>query len=570
MPESNDPVKIALDQQTASYDRRRAVREMAALPADVVVGPLGTLLADEDRYLRREVVASLAQLSSAEAVPVLVEALKDADDYVQRDAARALGEIGDSRAVQPLEALLDDDFYAVRDAAKTALTNIERQLPEQTETPTAADPQSTDADDTDVAVEQMSGDVLPVEPAATAPAAPAPRPVPDEAARPAEVAVTAIPDRFSWGQARRMQLFFGDEASDVQAAYEQLHGGQGRLFELEQGLHDVSMKLSLQRADKEDDLTELDETISSSETGLRKLERELARAAGDKISRQNRLKSFWYGLLCMLLPSKKRGLTREITLLGNRIRELGDQIAERREELNNAQQQHDELSDPIRTLKDRVDELTTEKDALTTSIRTANGEIDDRVLRIIRALPPQELEHRVEGLRTLASNVEFFGTCAANLLRSLVELADAEQKVETTRRDLEEASRSLHESLAGLGATITSGFELSSLDRRTSVRLEGSVNFREDSSFFGGYSGASGSASGSGSGEGIYTVDEVAWQPPVELGDRVGVFAEASASLGEKTAEFEAQIARQAACRRSIADYANLVRTELERDFEGA
>jgi len=565
MPESNDPVEIALDQETTSYDRRRAVREMAALPADVVVGPLGTLLADEDRYLRREVVASLARLASAGSVPVLIEALKDADDYVQRDAARALGEIGDSRAVQPLEALLDDDFYAVRDAAKTALTNIERQLPEQTETPTAADPQSADDDDTDVTVEQMPGDVLPVEPAAPV----VPRPVPDVAARPAEVATTATPDGFSWGQARRMQLFFGDEATGVQAAYEQLHGGQGRLFELEHGLRDISTKLSLQRADKEDDLTELDETISSSETGLRKLERELARTAGDKISRQNRLKSFWYGLLCMLLPSKKRDLTREISLLGNRIRELGDQIAERREELNNAQQQHDELSDPIRTLKDRVDELTTEKDALTTSIRAANGEIDDRVLRIIRALPPQELEHRVGGLRTLASNVEFFGTCAANLLRSLVELADAEEKVETTRRDLEEASRSSHESLAGLGATITSGFELSSVDRRTSVRLEGSVYFKEDSSFFGGYSGASGSASGSGSGEGIYTVDEVAWQPPVELGDRVGVFAEASASLGEKTAELEALTARQTACRRSIADYANLVRTELERDFEG-
>lgn len=154
-----------------------------------------------------------------------------------------------------------------------------------------------------------------------------------------------------------------------------------------------------------------------------------------------------------------------------------------------------------------------------------------------------------------------------SVTRGLFASAAITVKVEAVRDALADASASLEVSVDALGKAIASGFEVTSSAKRAAVRLKGSVGFKEESSLFGGYSGASGSASGSGSGEGMYSVEEITWEAPDQLTGNVASFTEASASVGEKTAELEALTARKSACERCIVDYAHLIRTELELDF---
>jgi hypothetical protein len=563
MPETEDPIKIACDKEASSYQRRRGVKEMAKLPVADVLDALGALLSDEDMYLRREVITSLAQLPAASVVPVLIKALEDTDDYIRRDAARVLGEIGDSRAVKPLQALLKDDSHLIRSIAKTGLALVEQRQSKEGESAVPEIAPSTDLTSAEETAEERTTDTSSLEQAiTTGKVLTAARPYP------AETAVVTIPRGYSWQQGRRFQLFFTDDVTSVQALYDQLSNDQSRLLELEHSLASISRQLSLQRADKDDDLAELDEVISTTESTLGKLERELSRTRDNKTSEEAKLQSFWYRLIGFVWPSKKENISQQIATLEDKTCELGKSIETDLKELADAQQRHDELSDPIKTLQANVEELTTEKDALIASIRIADSEIDGQIVHMIRTLLPEHLRQRIGQLGPHVSNPSFLATCAAGLTSNLVKTASITSKIDTLRVDLKEASASLQMSLDNLGGGIASGFEVRSSDKRASVRLTGSVSFKQEHTFFGGYSGASGTASGSGSGEGHYTVEEIAWEAPGELRENVTAFAEASVLLGEKTAELEAMTARRSAHERSISDYAHLIRTELERDFE--
>lgn len=557
----DDLCRIAGDKEKPSYQRRRAVQEMAGLPSTDVLGSLVALLSDDDRYLRRDVVAALVQMRGATVVPVLIQALKDADDCIRGDAARALGDCGDDRAVKPLEDLREDSYYLVRDAAKSALSRIKEGL---TKTVEASRNTGIVPDDGSAhsAAEESTTRESEIESAVTRHDA-----VVSTTLRPPEISFESIPEGFSWEQSRRMQLFFGDDVGEIQSFYEQLRDEQTRLTELEDRLSNISMQLSLQRADKEDDLAGLDETLSSAESSLRKLERELFRTKKKKISLENRLRSFLYRLARVVWPNKREKIVQQIAELENKKCEIARAMAKKEDELRSAQRQHDDLLHPLKTLQEHVDEVTAEKDVLTLTIHTANSEIGDRVVSVLRMLKAQDLKDRLKQLCLLASDTDFLAICATGLTRGLFASATITVKVDAVRDALADASASLEVSVAALGKAIASGFEVTSSAKRAAVQLKGSVGFEEESSFFGGYSGASGSASGSGSGEGMYSVEEIRWEAPDQLTGNVASFTEASASVGEKTAELEALTARKSAYERCIVDYAHLIRTELELDF---
>ena len=59
------------------------------------------------------------------------------------------------------------------------------------------------------------------------------------------------------------------------------------------------------------------------------------------------------------------------------------------------------------------------------------------------------------------------------------------------------------------------------------------MNFKEESSFFGGYSNASGAANGKGTATMRYEISETKWEPVASLEENLGKFRARFERLGE-------------------------------------
>jgi len=637
MSQLDEAIEAALDASAGSFRRRMAVSDLAKSEDERALETLVVLLEDDDTYLRREVVSSLSRQRDERVVEPLIAALSDDDDYIQRDAAAALGRFGDERAAESLRSLLEDQSYSVRDAAKRALEEIERQAASRPRTPPApapdAPPSVPDAADdavdsepeasmpstvttevpspVDVAIftadakeadepAEEAAEVLIAEPVIHPTSTEAESPWPttplseaepatspeivsaevvtktsaevlvDAEPPPAEGFLVYIPDGFSWERARRMQAFFADELPELRCAYEQLDSQQKSLLDIERKRHEVLRQLGFRRADKDDDLSRCSEYIETTQEELKGLERSAART-GHEIKRlETEADSVGHQIMSAIWSDKADRNKRMRSEMQAAVKKLNDKIEEARNRLATSEKEYEELSGPLRKLQATTESLTAEKDSAAQAIREANRQIDERIMSTIRRLPRKEFDARLKRLAALATNSEYFDTCVRELMRVMSELDATASQMETVEAELKEAIESSRQDSDSLGAAIAAGFCTATIGRKTPVRLSGSVHFKEDHSFFGGYSGASGSATGSGSGQASYTVDEVSWAPPRDLQDLVAGFSESWGAFGEKSARREILSATAASCRRGVDEYLHFIRAELERDFAGS
>jgi hypothetical protein len=159
--------------------------------------------------------------------------------------------------------------------------------------------------------------------------------------------------------------------------------------------------------------------------------------------------------------------------------------------------------------------------------------------------------------------------CSDELVRAATELQAHLSEREQVAAEQQQAADAAEQTTNALGESIVQGFQLTSEELRTNVRLRGTVSFREEHGMFSGYSGASGSASGSGTGHASYTVDQLQWKTPSGFDQRVAAFTEAWTRCGERSARREMLESLVAACQQRVADLVRLIRAELERDFGG-
>jgi hypothetical protein len=599
------------------YLRRNVVAALRQLRMDAVVEPLILALEDADDYVRRDAAVALGELGNPRAREPLTGLLEDSF-YSVRDAAkkalaRIEGKAGPTEAIagptEPEETATKTAVESaakarvetaaktaaesaakarVETAAKTAAESAAEAVVESAEAPaktTAEFPAKAAAESPalaealgvrapergllqrDVFAEEAAPAKPPPKARSAAPGgpsavveAPSAAPGPPRTAVPTidEMFVVQIPQDFSWEQAKRMGIFFADRMESVQAAYGRICEKQEKLPALEQKIRETGMKLSLERADKEDELGRWVGAIDEAEGGLRRQEREWKRAEDQKTAMEAKARTFWHRFIAALWPPRKRRTEEALARLHASIRRLEKEIKKSRERLAECQRKYNDLAEPIQKLQGISNRFAEEKAELTKAIRATNSEIHSLTLERIRALPPGELDDRLTRLGSLSADAAFLRACADELKRAVVELKESEIRWEALRTEVEEATRSARASLVGLGATIAEGFCVTSTGRRTSAHLSGSVHFSGE---------ASGRASGSGSGEARYTVDEVAWNAPGEIQASVSQFAEAWASLGEKVTLRERGAAARDASRRTLDEYVHFLRTELERDF---
>jgi hypothetical protein len=378
---------------------------------------------------------------------------------------------------------------------------------------------------------------------------------------------TIVPNGFSWERARRFIAFFGEELAGVQTAYQQLVQRQQELLALEQQQHETLMQLGFHRADKEDDIARCDEDIDAVKESITRLERSAARAQRELRSLERQSTAFWHQVGTLITPEKGERARQMRSELESTLRELGAKIADARRELETHQRQRETLVEPVERLRVAAEEVTSQRDTALQAIAVANEVVSQQVMETICQLPSDELNGRLEQLIALDNHNASMVACVQQLTRMLAERkqrAAESREVEAVVKEADAASR---ESVGQLAASIAAGFVVSHVEMQTPFRLTGSIRFQEEHSYFGGYSGASGSVSGSGGGSAEYEVQQLLWTLPTDLDKQIATFTDAWERCGQQHAEHEFVRRRLSMCDQSIAEYVDLLRSELERDF---
>lgn len=599
------------------YLRREVVSALARKRDHRTVEPLIEALGDADDYIQRDAAAALGRLGDVRAVEPL-QLLSEDDSYSMRDAAkRALESIEReprtlSQPPPPPVVETESESPAVEDATapaegqeqeeagvavETAPDQLQEEPPQidsvdQTVVPDVDEEMSDNIDAEDIANVSMadvleSSPLLDVEPApapweqVTEIVAPGPseivtaeivvepksQPPADVEPLPTDVFLQGIPKGFSWKMARRMRAFFGDQLPDIRKAYERMHEQQRKLLVREREHHEIVQQLGFRRADKDDDIGQCEDDIDAAKEELGRLERSAVRARRDLNRLKAEANSIGHQLVTTLWPDKAKKSQHMRTDAEDALGKLEHRITATRGRISELEKEHIELAEPRKRLQAAAESSAADKDAAAEFARAAGEEINERITQVIRRLPRDELDTRLRQLGELSADGAYFHACVNELLTALGELDGTLSKLQKANAEAGGAAASARQATDMLGSAIASGFHIATVEKQTPVRLGGSLNFKEDHSFFSGYSGASGSASGTGSGHASYSVDEIEWQLPPEFQQRVTGFADSWAACGERTAQREMLSALAIAGRRIVAEYVHFIRTELERDF---
>lgn len=603
------------------YLRREVVAALARKRDQRTVEPLIEALGDADDYIQRDAAAALGKLGDVRAVEPL-EMLSQDDSYSVRDAAkRALEAIEKEPRTPPqpppapaVQTEPESPAVKVETASPADEEPDETAIPAETapaeleKEPARLEPAGEDAvpdvgqDNDEIGDEEVAfdhidsvsmADVLESPPSIEIEPAPSPweqvteivtagpsdvvtaeivaEPSTPLAAKveplPTDALLHRIPKGFSWEAARRMHAFFGDQLADVQQAYERLHEQQKRLLVGEREHHQIVQQLSFRRADKDDDLCRCEEDIDAAREELQRLKQSASRARRDLNRLKTEANSIGHHVTTMIWPDKAKKHQQMRSEVEAALRKLEQRIAATRNRISELEEQHAQLAEPRKRLQAAAETTAADRDAAAEAAREANGMIEERITATIRHLPRDELDARLKQLGALSADGAYYHACVSELLAALGELDGTVAQLEKANAEAKDAVDMARQATDALGSAIASGFAVASIEKQTPVRLHGSLHFKEDRSFFGGYSGASGSASGSGSGEALYSVDEIEWRPPAEFQQRVAGFADSWASCGERTAQREMLSVAAEADRSIVAEYVHFIRMELERDF---
>jgi len=601
-----EQIAIVLDPSAASFRRRMAVADLIRADTPEAWQALEGALSDEDRYLRREIVSSLRRLRDARAAAPLLKALHDQDDTVRRDAIEGVAELAEPRAIEPLQALAAEGPYSIREAARRALDELQRrgiasspqsagdaepaeQAPEPPRSSDANQPLPDQPPPERVALEEAPPAAAPITTAPPAPIAAevvsaeagqsttaAPEPSKAQPLRPQTTPRTEIRpvesafDRIHWQRAVRMQILLGDQVAEVVPWYEQLATQRRQLLDFEQQQQQALMELGLERADKEDDLSRCEASLQEARSELARLEQSATRVERERTLLMAESRSVWNQFMNAFHAERSEKARESMVQADENLRALREQIAAARQQVTGLERQHDHLAQPVRQAQSRYEELTGQRDAAALQVCETNDRIDAWFLDFLLSLSSDERQSRLQQCGRLSRDPEFFETCSGPLMRALSDLHSARARLQSVSQQQQLAVSAAQHSLADLAETIASGFHVGSAPRKTMIRLQGSLRVNETQGLFEGYAGADGVATGSGSCEADYAIEEIVWTPPSELADAVEGFTNGWMESGRLAARHRHLAAAAEAGQRTVAEFIRFLRSELERDLEGA
>jgi chromosome segregation ATPase len=341
------------------------------------------------------------------------------------------------------------------------------------------------------------------------------------------------------------------------------------ILEAEKEYRTVLRQLDDMESVNSDQLSRLEREIDAANTAIVELRREGTRAKKSKYKAGREASSVAFQLGALFSAEKGRDHRERVKKLDATIRSTEDQTAKKQEELKSLQQQHDVLAHPLRELQQQLEELNKKRNDAKQALGKTGSAINTWMSDRLQRLSSDELRLRLNNVADMSPDSDLFRVCADELIRATTELQAHLSDRARNETQMQQATAAAEQTTNALGENIVLGFQQTTTEQRTNVRLSGSISFREEHGMFSGYSGASGSASGSGTGHASYTVDQLQWSAASDFGQRVTAFTDAWSRCGDLSASIEMLDSLVAACEQRVEDLVRLVRAELERDFGG-
>jgi hypothetical protein len=618
---------IALLHDEDTYLRREVVSGLAKTEDPAAIEPLIGVLEADDDYLLRDAAEALGRFGDRRAIQPLRKLLEDNSYSVRYAAERSLKQIderqppakdGGRRQVSAPETTTEqvkpesEERAGDRDAALSieedhvaTATDAERQVDSESPSgqpsspPSASDAEPNEEDARQDVIQAMAVDdaestespgvtdaadvatavtplapvkaftaVQPVEDVVTAElSTPASDPWPQATERQTPAPPTYAHRGRDWDRARRFRTVFGTVAPELRDLYDALAAAEAGVLESEGKYRLVLDRLGDEQSASREGLTRLEKNLSQAAKELAELEREKKRHRRKQYKLEREASTLSFQIASFMSSERTRRNREEIRKLAAEISRL-DAVAEatqaRREKL---QQQYDALAAPLKQLQQQAEELAETRASRRQAIGDAQEAIDIWMSDQLSRLPTEDLQQRIAELAESSPNATLLAICADELIRAAAEIEKYSVELLEAETTSEQSVAAAGAATDDLGATIAAGFRLASAERRTNVRLSGSLQFREERGTFGGFSGADGTARGSGSGQAVYTVDELQWNASSEFRSRVMAFKDAWTQCGTAAARSELLQVLVAAARRRVEDLTRLIRTEVERDF---
>lgn len=610
MADVNELIGKALDKDLSSYQRRKHIEELAQAEgsADEVHGALKQLLTDDDAYVQREAIQSIKKAGHPRAAADLAEyvaSAEDADDYVRRDIIEVLGNLGDPSAKPVLEELTKSDRYTLSYAARRALETLEKAAPppppepepvteapepvaveepapkesepekepepapEADEPEKPSEPEAKEEEPKPVEVKPVEPKPVEVKPIEAKPAEPKPPPPPEPKAEsePEPPPLPPAPSDLDWKRMPRLRAFFTDSWDEVRGWYAVKLQAERELVPLDQKLLDITIALERRRADKDDDIADCQKAIQEDEARIEALNNQARRKRKELDARRAEAKTFWWPFKVFFSPSTRNQHEAAIEELIEGLKEADREIDDREKALKEGCDQLEELSAPLRKLMLESKDLAAGMQEKKQVIVDMHERINERVRKIVCGTGDEELHKRLHPVSDGRRDDPFLKTC----IDEIQDAALTSESLEEALKKHKEATAA-HRSRCGkasdaMAAQISNGFVIHDEDRSADVRLSAVLRFTEDSSFFGGYSNAEGSAKGRGSAKARYSVEEIDWRPTEGFSESVNQFSGAWEDLGEHLAHEALAHAKCTAAKRTVSDYVDYLRSELERDL---
>ena len=369
----------------------------------------------------------------------------------------------------------------------------------------------------------------------------------------------------SWPRSPRHDALCQDKLEPIQHAYAKRWAAEAALPIVQQQWLDLSSTLHWERSDKDDDIEQADESVTSATAALkaakdreRFLSRELKRERDEQSSALSSFLNFFSS------TRKESGEARIDELEQDRRKHAS--VTEAAEQALDKQQKNlDHLQQPIAELAATVEALAQQRETLEDAIDEADQHIQEALMTIVSTAT--DVDRRLQAVAELGSDGAYLRHCWSGLQTALArerQLADEEADLITQQQEFDEVGLAQTDELA---ETIVRGFAVHGDERQTSVRVNARVSFEEERGFFG-YRNAAGSASGSGSTTVRYDVDTVRWVGEPDLAESVERYRRGWADVGECAANLAACTRLRRQAQADIREYIWLLQHELARDFE--
>ncbi|MCM8529980.1 MAG: hypothetical protein NE330_02370 [Lentisphaeraceae bacterium] len=583
MAEFDDLVSVVEDDKQSSYKRKQALTDLIKnfKDDDKTLTVLEKVFQTDDSFMLREAVSSFKNIAASDQHLVILKGLlsKD-DDYLKKDVIQILGDSGSASDLEIIKSYTEESSYSVSYAAKQALSKLEERL---AAVEVAPEPEALKEEKPEVVEEVSTSDkeVSTVEVTVEDEPVVEDTPIVHKVTKAVETSqvdetlqedllnekreslhdnsifkdktISAIhqeyeqtstsefseqvPAFFANSQSVNepvLKKFFGGSSQSALALYNQLESHQHQLPSLENKLSEIRRQLTFLEADKADDVELSTTSVKDTTKDTDELKWQIKKCEVRLKDIETENNSFFKSFFNSLSQDKQEKIDSEKRELEKTLKSLKNELDESEMSLLEGQAEAQQLMQPFLVLQQELSSAELARDSCLEKISSIDQEINDHYLRYV--FETEELE---KSLSFLGDKTPVFESILKKLAILKVQVQKSETLIEVENVKLVSAKDSALEKINALGTAIEKGFQTVKRPHQTNVSIKANISFKEESSFFGGYSNASGSAHGVGNATLKYDIVDTTWMEVAELPSRIEAYEDGFSELGQLSGKIE-------------------------------